>query len=510
MPTYKRIFAACPVSEPPNIFLDRIEPSLRNRAPQLIRQRTPDQLAYAWVIEGVAVATLEGAGWARRGRIDGPVKQYRSESWDTTYTGAHDAHAMLREIKQRGIWGSVLQPNLSLLSYRLADSLLLSEICRVYNDWMADFCKADADRLKGIAMLNVDDVGEACRELERCARLGLVGAFIPTIPLLDRRYHQPYYDALWTTAEELDLPLLLHEGTQRGERGHNVADVDPMTGQVDLWGTDEPLRQTLTGMILGGIFERFPRLRVGSVCIEPAWIPRWLGDMNEAYLRGTTPGLPRLSMLPSEYWHRNLFVQFSRETQAVRLRDAVGVDDILWGGTGSSEASGWTNGQEWIYGGLEEIPPQYRRKIAPENVAKMIAVTGRAPPLTESRSDMLSSSGAPKVLLSDEEARTTDAAVRRTEKAAADSLGDFSHIDSEEETIPEPSVEAPRRVNAWIEDGAPPLVPNRQYRLGVNIGKRRVGSVIGEEFGALDWGRNTTLTLMVVASGSDFVIEDPI
>jgi predicted TIM-barrel fold metal-dependent hydrolase len=49
---------------------------------------------------------------------------------------------------------------------------LLSEICRVYNDWIADFCKPYPDRLKGIAMLNVDNVEEACEELERCARMG--------------------------------------------------------------------------------------------------------------------------------------------------------------------------------------------------------------------------------------------------------------------------------------------------------------------------------------------------
>ena len=61
-------------------------------------------------------------------------------------------------------------------------SAFLSAICRVYNDWIADFCTPYPDRLKGIAMLNVDDVEEGSKELERCARLGLVGAFIATPP----------------------------------------------------------------------------------------------------------------------------------------------------------------------------------------------------------------------------------------------------------------------------------------------------------------------------------------
>jgi hypothetical protein len=51
-------------------------------------------------------------------------------------------------------------------------------------------------RLKGIAMLNVDDVDDACQELKRCTRLGLVGAFIPVVPLADQPYRHPIYEKL--------------------------------------------------------------------------------------------------------------------------------------------------------------------------------------------------------------------------------------------------------------------------------------------------------------------------
>jgi hypothetical protein len=106
---------------------------------------------------------------------------------------------MITENEEDGVWGSCLQPSQGLFWYRVPDSELLTEVCRVYNDWITDFCKPYPERLKGIAMLNVDDVEEACLELERSKKLGLVGAFIPVSPLPDKPYRHPIYERLWWT-----------------------------------------------------------------------------------------------------------------------------------------------------------------------------------------------------------------------------------------------------------------------------------------------------------------------
>ncbi len=59
----------------------------------------------------------------------------------------------------------------------------MSAIFSAYNDWLADFCRMDPARLKGIAMINLDDVQNGIKELERAARLGLAGAMITEYPL---------------------------------------------------------------------------------------------------------------------------------------------------------------------------------------------------------------------------------------------------------------------------------------------------------------------------------------
>ena len=67
-----------------------------------------------------------------------------------------------------GIDVSILYPTVGLQLYcTVLDSELLSACFRVYNDWLAEFCKPFPNQLKGIAMVNVDDVQDGINELER-------------------------------------------------------------------------------------------------------------------------------------------------------------------------------------------------------------------------------------------------------------------------------------------------------------------------------------------------------
>ena len=91
----------------------------------------------------------------------------------------------------------------------------LSKVRDVIEQSFADFCRTDPARLKGIAMINLDDVQDGIKELERAARLGLSGAMITEYPLEHRRYDQPEYEPFWTAAAALGLPLSLHTATRR-------------------------------------------------------------------------------------------------------------------------------------------------------------------------------------------------------------------------------------------------------------------------------------------------------
>ena len=375
MAAYKLISADSHIVEPPDLYSSRIDPKFRDRAPRMERRRTPAGKEYdAWIINGMQVGTL-GAVMQAGQRFEDPSQIDFLGLWEDVRKGAYDPAAMLAENEEDGVWGSCLQPSQGLFWYRIPDSALLSEICRVYNDWMADFCKASPERLKGIAMLNVDDVAVGVRELERARKLGLVGAFIPVSPLPERPYRDPAYDRLWAAAQDLSMPLLLHIATNRsGVPGCEFTmDVSELTG-AGRSTTDHWVRYSLSAMLFAGVFDRYPRLKVGSVEHETAWIPHWLKQMDFTYIERpvfTKGWKSRDGMLPSDYWRRNMFVEFMEDDLGVQLREHIGVDNMLWGSDYPHAESTWPRSQDFLDRIFKGTSDEERRKITSDNAAKL-------------------------------------------------------------------------------------------------------------------------------------------
>ena len=142
MANFKMISADSHIVEPPDMYADRIDPKLRNRAPRMERRKTPAGREYdAWMLDGQQVGTL-GAVMQAGQRFEDPSQIDFLGVWEDVRKGAYDPHAMIVENEQDGIWGSVLQPSQGLFWYRIPDSQLLSEICRAYNDWIGRFLQA--------------------------------------------------------------------------------------------------------------------------------------------------------------------------------------------------------------------------------------------------------------------------------------------------------------------------------------------------------------------------------
>ena len=375
MAASKLISADSHIVEPPDLYASRIDRKFRDRAPRMERLKTPAGREFdAWVIDGQQAGTL-GAVMQAGQRFEDPSQIDFLGTWEGVRLGAYDPHAMVKENEMDGVWGACLQPSQGLFWYRIPESAFLSAICRVYNDWIAEFCRPYPDRLKGIAMLNVDDVEEASRELERCANLGLVGAFIPVSPLPDRPYRDPVYDRLWATAQDLNIPLLLHIGTPRsGVPGCEFTmDLGELTG-AGRSTTDYWVRYSLSAMVFAGVFDRFPRLKVGSVEHEASWLPHWLKQMDFTYRERpvfTKGWKSSEGLLPSDYWRRNMFVEFMEDDLAIQLRDEIGVDTMLWGSDFPHAESTWPKSREFLDRIFAGAPEDVFRKVTSENAARL-------------------------------------------------------------------------------------------------------------------------------------------
>ena len=375
MSSYNVISADSHIVEPPDLYESRIDPKFRSRAPRMERHRTRTGQEYdAWYLDGVRVGTVGSVIQAGR-RFEDPGSIDFLGVWEDVRKAAYEPHAMLEELEADGVWGACLQPSQGLFWYRLPDSELLSALCRAYNVWITDFCRAAPGRFKGIGMLNVDDVDDACQELERCAERGLAGAFIPVYPVAERPYRHASYDRLWWTAQDLEMPLLLHVATMRGgiPGSEFTIDINQLTA-AGLANSDYWMRYSLTAMIFAGVFDRFPRLKVGSVEHETAWVPHWLRQMDFTYRERPALGRAwksRHAMLPSEYWQRNMFVEFMEDDCGIRLRDVIGVDNMLWGNDFPHAESTWPKSREFLDRIFAGAPDEDRRKITADNAARI-------------------------------------------------------------------------------------------------------------------------------------------
>jgi predicted TIM-barrel fold metal-dependent hydrolase len=213
-----------------------------------------------------------------------------------------------------------------------------ASVCRGYNDWLADYCATDRERLWGVALLPLDDPEAASAELERCVREHSFKGFFTKNSVNGRMCDSAHYDPLYAAAERLDVPLLLHIPSQLKDLVEDRFGYDFLHSHVL-----HPVSQMLSVMDLlyGGVLDRFTRLRVGFMEGQVGWLPWYLARLDDQLQTyGSRPGLdPGAAKTPSHYLDEGR-VFFSCDTDEPFLGFAVnaqlsehtrGEDCIVWG-----------------------------------------------------------------------------------------------------------------------------------------------------------------------------------
>jgi predicted TIM-barrel fold metal-dependent hydrolase len=255
-------------------------------------------------------------------RTSGNVSEVRAGGWDPV--------AHLADNEQDGVLGSVLYPTAGLLFYRLPDSDLLSKVCHAYNEWTAGFCSANAGRLKGMAMLNVDNPNDAAAELRDAHARGLSGGMAPVSPGEDLSYGDASMDVLWETASSLSMPIGFHIGSER--RSMDDGPSRHIKMGATLPNADFFVRRSISQMILAGVFDRFPDLKVMAVEHEAGWVPFFLERLDYHYTQKALGNrLTTLSKaVPSDYYRSNVLTTVIEDKFIPIVAEAVGVDGLMW------------------------------------------------------------------------------------------------------------------------------------------------------------------------------------
>jgi predicted TIM-barrel fold metal-dependent hydrolase len=359
------------IIEPPDLWTERIDPAFRDRAPRVVREESGDW----WMIDGQRSMSFLGVQTGDRFEKDA-TELIIEARFEDVRPAAYDPARYIEENRGDGIEASVLYPSEALLAYSIPDSALCSATMRAYNDFIADFCSEDPLRLKGIALLNVDDPNEAVAEMKRCRDKGLAGAMITVLPAADRAYDHPMYETLWAAASDLGVPLSMHVATGRAAlsvdtRQETVREVKESAFYLQ----DHFVRKSIGEMIFSGVFERHPNLRVGSVEHEIAWAPFFLSQMDYTYterpLRGSWHRFADPDIRPSHFFRRQCFVSFQEDAIGIRERESIGTDTLMWGSDYPHTESTFPRSREILDRILVDVPDEDRARLTCHNVAAL-------------------------------------------------------------------------------------------------------------------------------------------
>jgi hypothetical protein len=155
--TYDLISADSHVIEPHDLWLNYIDKRYLDRAPRLVHEEETDRI----VVEEADLGPVGLLAGCKRG--DDEVRS--NGRWDDDIMpGGYDPHARMDDLAIDGIDAEVLFPTVSMWMYLISDDGFRRALFSAYNTWLSEFCGAYPDALKGLALLDPDDVGEAVEE----------------------------------------------------------------------------------------------------------------------------------------------------------------------------------------------------------------------------------------------------------------------------------------------------------------------------------------------------------
>lgn len=263
---------------------------------------------------------------------------------------------------------------------------------RAYHRWASATFDGALDRILMLADPGPClDLRETTAELKWAKEQGFFGSIAPgqtadpSLPPLDERYWDPY----WAACVELGMPIAVHAGygTEQGEfmgKVHQIFENMMAAGRTDLldevvnhtedfFTLDLKPRRVMWQLMLGGVFDRHPGLKVLLCEIRGDWLPATLRHLDTTWerSRSSVPARRR----PSEYWQENLMVVLSFMHKAeVDMRHEIGVSKMMFGRDYPHSEGTWPNTRDWLSHALQGVPEQEVRQILGENAIAFVGM----------------------------------------------------------------------------------------------------------------------------------------
>jgi predicted TIM-barrel fold metal-dependent hydrolase len=179
-----------------------------------------------------------------------------------------DSARRLEALEGQGVVAEVLFPNGQPFQVnrfedvaRADDEELAGEGRRAYNRWLVDFCAETPGRRSGQAVVSFDDIDQAVKDVHWAKENGLGGIMMPGLNPGGRDFFDPVLDPIWAAVQEVGLPLSQHGGAGLpGYSSTGFAAILTVSIENGFFSV-----RSLWQMIAGGVFDRFPHLRMAFI-----------------------------------------------------------------------------------------------------------------------------------------------------------------------------------------------------------------------------------------------------
>lgn len=374
---YQVISADCHIDLPwlpPNLFVDAADNAFKRRMPYA-KETSKGTM---WVTDnGASFGLQNGMGSAGREYVAGQI--HRSDRmaeqglYDDGKRGIRritDPELRIRDQDLDGVQAEVIYGILGA-AMRLDDDAAATQMMRIYNDWLADFCSTHPDRFAGLACIPSHDIDAAVAEIEHVTERGVLrGIEIANSHDLLPLFH-PDWTPVWSRVAEAHLPVHFH--TIGPKIAYDFKALAPLQRRqafaVHISSFQLSMAKTIMEIIFGGVLEAHPAIRLVIGESGIGWIPYILQHMDlewEDQFADLT-----LKMKPSEYWHRQCYATYQSDPIGIRLLDILGDETVMWGSDFPHPDGIWPDSQEFIERELGNLPEDVRNKIICGNAAKL-------------------------------------------------------------------------------------------------------------------------------------------
>lgn len=359
------------IMEPPDTYLPRIDKKYKADAPRIVHdEKRGDIFEVPGMKDTIPIGLVAAAGKTAQ-ELAGAAAAVK---FTDLQRGSWDPEARMADQDRDGVHAEVIYPSVGMVLCNHPDADYKKACFDAYNLWITEFCGSHPDRLLGLGQTAVRSPKDAIDDLIRIKKMGLRGVMMSGYPVQED-YDSPIYDELWEAAIELKMPLSFHILTSKEtiKGGAGLAARGPklngfmsiIRGNQDIIGT----------FILGGVFERHPKLKIICVEADAGWAPHYMYRLDHAFERHRYwLTASTLSKMPSEYFRENVYMTFQDDWVAFKMKDMCTPRRLMWANDFPHSDSTWPWSQELLAKHTVSLNEQEKNWLLHDNVAELYGV----------------------------------------------------------------------------------------------------------------------------------------